>query len=330
MLLFWIVVFIVSIAVLVKSADWLLVSAEKIGLAIGLSSFIVGIVIVGLGTSFPELISSLVATLRGVTEIAVANAIGSNIANILLIIGISAVLAGRLAVTKNLMDLDLPLLAISTALFVGIVWDRQIVLGESILLLIMFAVYLLYTILHKDSEEEVEVLPARPERRKNITSLKRKEKVVQRPKVTAKDILFLVIGVLGLAFGSEYLINSVVNLSKILNVGVGTISLVAVAVGTSLPELLVSAKAAWQKKPEVALGNIFGSNVFNMLVVIGIPGLLRTLYLDEQTFAVGVPFLVVSSLLFIISGLSRRIYVYEGAMYLVVYAFFIGKLFGFL
>ena len=328
MLLFWIVVFIVSIAVLVKSADWLLVSAEKIGLAIGLSSFIVGIVIVGLGTSFPELISSLVATLRGVTEIAVANAIGSNIANILLIVGLSAVVGGRLAVTKNLIDLDLPLLAISTALFLGIVWDRQIVFGESILLLVLFIVYLLYTILHKDTEEEAEVLPARPDRRKNITSLKKK--AVQRPKITGKDILFLVIGVIGLAIGAEYLIDSVVNLSKILNVGAGTISLVAVALGTSLPELFVSIKAAWRKKPDVALGNIFGSNVFNMLVVIGIPGLLRTLYLDEQTFILGVPVLIVSTLLFIISGLSRRIYVYEGAMFVVVYIFFIGKLFGFL
>jgi len=328
MLLFWIVVFIVSIAVLVKSADWLLVSAEKIGLAIGLSSFIVGIVIVGLGTSFPELISSLVATLRGVTEIAVANAIGSNIANILLIVGLSAVVGGRLAVTKNLIDLDLPLLAISTALFLGIVWDRQIVFGESILLLVLFIVYLLYTILHKDTEEEAEVLPARPDRRKNITSLKKK--AVQRPKITGKDILFLVIGVIGLAIGAEYLIDSVVNLSKILNVGAGTISLVAVALGTSLPELFVSIKAAWRKKPDVALGNIFGSNVFNMLVVIGIPGLLRTLYLDEQSFILGVPVLIVSTLLFIISGLSRRIYVYEGAMFVVVYIFFIGKLFGFL
>ncbi len=313
---------------LVKGADWLLGSAEKIGLAVGLSPFIVGVVIVGLGTSFPELISSLVATFRGVTEIVTANAIGSNIANILLIVGISAVVGGRLTVTKNLIDVDLPLLAVSTALFLGIVWDRQIVLGESILLLVLFVIYLLYTILHKDDEEEVEVLSTRSDRRKHITGPKKE--AIQRPKVTGKDILFLIIGVLGLAIGAKYLIDSVIKLSEILAIGAGVISLVAVSLGTSLPELLVSIKAAWQKKPEVALGNIFGSNVFNILLVIGIPGLFKTLILDEQTFTLGIPVLIVATFLFIISGISRKIHVYEGAMYIVIYIFFIGKLFGFL
>ena len=328
MLIFWIIVFIISITVLVKGADWLLGSAEKIGLAVGLSPFIVGVVIVGLGTSFPELISSLVATFRGVTEIVTANAIGSNIANILLIVGISAVVGGRLTFTKNLIDVDLPLLAVSTALFLGIVWDRQIVLGESILLLVLFVIYLLYTILHKDDEEEVEVLSTRSDRRKHITGPKKE--AIQRPKVTGKDILFLIIGVLGLAIGAKYLIDSVIKLSEILAIGAGVISLVAVSLGTSLPELLVSIKAAWQKKPEVALGNIFGSNVFNILLVIGIPGLFKTLILDEQTFTLGIPVLIVATFLFIISGISRKIHVYEGAMYIVIYIFFIGKLFGFL
>ncbi|MBL7141500.1 calcium/sodium antiporter [Patescibacteria group bacterium] len=328
MLIFWIVVFIISLAVLVKGADWLLGSAEKIGLAVGLSPFIVGVVIVGLGTSFPEIISSLVAVFKDVTEIVPANAIGSNIANILLVVGLSAVVGGRLAVTKNLIDLDLPLLAVSTVLFLGIAWDRQIVLGESILLLVLFGIYLLYTILYKDGEEEVEVLPARPDRRKHVTGPKKK--VAQRPKVTGRDILFLMLGIIGLIFGAKYMVDAVIKLSEILAIGAGVISLAAVALGTSLPELFVSVKAAWQKKPEVALGNIFGSNVFNLLLVIGIPGLFKTLILDEQTFALGIPVLVVATLLFIISGISRRIHVYEGAMYIVIYIFFIGKLFSFL
>jgi cation:H+ antiporter len=99
----------------------MLAAAEKIGLALGLSSFIVGVVIVGLGTSFPEVISSFAAILQGAPEIVAANVIGSNIANILLVVGLSAVVGGRLAVTKNLIDLDLPLLAISSALFLEIV-----------------------------------------------------------------------------------------------------------------------------------------------------------------------------------------------------------------
>ena len=327
-MLFWIIIFLISLALLVKGADWLLGSAEKIGLSIGLSPFIVGVVIVGLGTSFPEIISSLVATFKGVTEIVVANAVGSNIANILLVVGLSAVVGRRLAVTKNLIDLDLPLLAISTVLFLGIAWDRQVVFAESILLLILFVIYFLYTILHKeDDEETMEVLPARPDRRKHITGPKKG--FIQRPKVTSKDYLFLVLGIISLIIGAKYLVDSVIELSALFSIGVGVISLAAVALGTSLPELIVSIKAAWQKKPEIALGNIFGSNVFNLLLVIGIPGLFKTLIIDEKTFTLGIPVMIAATFLFIISGISRKIHIYEGAMYLVLYLFFMGKLFGF-
>ncbi|MDQ5919771.1 MAG: cation:H+ antiporter, partial [Patescibacteria group bacterium] len=149
MLLLWILVFCVSLAVLVKGADWLIASAERIGLALGLSPFIIGITIVGVGTSFPELVSSLAAVWQGVPEVVAANAIGSNIANILLIVGISALVGKRLVVTKDLIDLDLPLLAISMVLVLGSVWDGVVTLGESLLLLLAYSIYLVYTVVHK-------------------------------------------------------------------------------------------------------------------------------------------------------------------------------------
>lgn len=328
MLIFWIVVFIVSLSVLVKGADWLIASAEKIGLSLGLSPFIVGVTIVGVGTSFPELISSFVAAFNGVPDVVVANAIGSNIANILLIVGISAIIARRLIVTKSLIDLDLPLLAIGTVLLLGIVWDRQITFGESLLMLATYGVYLLYTVLHKDTgdtDEIYEFLPFRQERRGHVSA--RKKEKFARPKLAAKDFILLVIGILGLVFGAKYLIDALVNLSKILNIATGVIAITAVAVGTSLPELLVSAKAAFRRKSEIALGNIFGSNVFNALVVIGLPGLFRTLPVDIQTFAIGVPTMALATLLFVISGISRRIHMWEGALYLSIYILFIAKLF---
>lgn len=330
MLVIWVIVFIVSLIALVKGADWLLKSSEKIGLAIGLSPFIIGVVIVGLGTSCPEIISSLVATFKGATEIVAANAIGSNIANILLIVGLSAIVGRRLAVTKNLIDLDLPLLAVSTALFLGIAWDRVITLGESILLMVLFAIYLVYTIVYKEdnkSKDPTDTLPARPERRKHLTKPK-KQQSINKPKITFKDIVFLFIGVVFLALGAKYMIDAVIELSAILNIATGVISLAAVALGTSLPELLVSVRAAWQKKAEVALGNIFGSNVFNILLVVGVPGLFKQLVIDEQTFAIGLPIMLIATILFIISGISKRVHIYEGAMYLVIYVFFITKLFG--
>jgi len=324
MLLFWTIIFIISLAVLVKGADWLLIKAEKIGVAFGLSHFITGIVIVGVGTSLPELVSSLVATFRGVTEIVAANAVGSNIANILLVVGLSAVISGRLSVVKSLINIDLPLLAISTVLFLGVAWDRQVTLAESIFLIVMFGIYLAYIILFKDDEqkESIEILPSRVERIKN-----KKSESDSKQKITVKDLLMLALGIVCLILGAKYLVESVVKLSEILQIGVGVISLAAVALGTSLPELIVSIRAAWQKKTDIALGNIFGSNVFNILLVVGIPGLFKTLIIDEKTFAIGIPTMIVATFIFVISGISRKIHVYEGAMYLVIYVFFIGKLF---
>jgi len=328
MIIFWIIVFIVSLGMLVKGADWLITSAEKIGLSLGLSPFIVGVTIVGVGTSFPELISSFVAVFKGVPDVVAANAIGSSIANILLIVGISAVIGKRLIVTKSLIDLDLPLLAISTVLLLGVVWDKQITFGESLLMLVTYGIYLLYTVLHKDTEDTGEIaefLPSRQERRKHIAAHNKEE--FTRPTLVAKDFILLIVGILGLVFGAKYLIDALVNLSAMLNIATGVIAITAVAVGTSLPELLVSAKAALQKKSEIALGNIFGSNVFNVLVVIGLPGLFRVLPVDSQTFTIGVPTMALATLLFVISGISRRIHMWEGAFYLSVYVLFIAKLF---
>ena len=328
MIIFWIIVFIVSLGVLVKGADWLITSAGKIGLSLGLSPFIVGVTIVGVGTSFPELISSFVAVFKGVPDVVAANAIGSSIANILLIVGISAVIGKRLIVTKSLIDLDLPLLAISTVLLLGVVWDKQITFGESLLMLVTYGIYLLYTVLHKDTEDTGEIaefLPSRQERRKHIAAHNKEE--FTRPTLVAKDFILLIVGILGLVFGAKYLIDALVNLSAMLNIATGVIAITAVAVGTSLPELLVSAKAALQKKSEIALGNIFGSNVFNVLVVIGLPGLFRVLPVDSQTFTIGVPTMSLATLLFVISGISRRIHMWEGAFYLSVYVLFIAKLF---
>jgi len=328
MIIFWIIVFIVSLGVLVKGADWLITSAEKIGLSLGLSPFIVGVTIVGVGTSFPELISSFVAVFKGVPDVVAANAIGSSIANILLIVGISAIIGKRLIVTKSLIDLDLPLLAISTVLLLGVVWDKQITFGESLLMLVTYGIYLLYTVLHKDTEDTGEIaefLPSRQERRKHIAAHNKEE--FTRPTLVAKDFILLIVGILGLVFGAKYLIDALVNLSAMLNIATGVIAITAVAVGTSLPELLVSAKAALQKKSEIALGNIFGSNVFNVLVVIGLPGLFRVLPVDSQTFTIGVPTMALATLLFVISGISRRIHMWEGAFYLSVYVLFIAKLF---
>jgi len=326
MLIFWFFIFIISLIVLVKSSDWLLVSSEKIGLALGMSPFVVGVIIVGVGTSFPELISSLAATIQNVTEIVPANAIGSNIANILLIVGLAAVISGKLIVTKNLIDLDLPLLTIATVIVLAILWDGQVVFWEAVILLLSYLIYLLYSLVHReDQEDDLKSLPARILRRKHIVTPG--EKVSIKTKLKANDFVMLAVGIIGLVFGAKYLIEAVINLSQLLMIGAGVIAITAVALGTSLPELMVSVKAALQKKSEIALGNIFGSSFFNMLVVIGLPGLFKTIQLDSQTLSIGVPALALVTLIFVISGVSRKIHIWEGSFYLMAYVLFIAKLF---
>ncbi|PIP33957.1 conjugal transfer protein TraR [Candidatus Falkowbacteria bacterium CG_4_10_14_0_2_um_filter_48_10] len=328
MLILWIAVFCVSLFFMVKGADWLIASAEKIGLAFGLSPFIIGITIVGVGTSLPELISALAGVWKGVPDIVAANAVGSNIANILLIIGLSAVAAGCLTVKKSLIDLDLPLLFISTIIFLGAAWDKKINLGESIVLLAAYGVYLLYTGKQKNIDEkngDLEVLPSRSDRRSATLPAATEPSGIG--KISIKDVLFLLLGLSALAVGAKYLIDSLIAISTGLHIATGLIAITAVAFGTSLPELLVSIKAAWAKKSEIALGNIFGSNVFNILVVVGLPGLFKTLPIDDQTYSLGLPLMAVSTLMFVISGISRKIHIWEGAFFLITYVLFLAKLF---
>jgi cation:H+ antiporter len=324
----WVIIFIVSLVTLVKSADWLVLGAERIGLALGMSPFVVGVLLVGIGTSFPELISSFAAVLSGVNEMVVANAVGSNVANILLIIGSSAIIGTRLVIDKDLIDLDLPLIAISTVLFLGVVFDGVVTFGEGILLLIGYGVYLSYIMFNQEKVSDMKKLPSRLTRRlMKLGSVVEKGGKLRKPKIGIKDFGLLIIGIIGLAIGAKYLVDSVIALSDIWNVGAGSITIIAVAFGTSLPELIVSIKAALQNKSDIALGNIFGSNAFNILVVVGLPGLFAPLVIDHQTLYVGVPAMVLATALFVISGISRRIHLWEGAMYLIAYVLFIGKIF---
>lgn len=330
MLIFWGLVFIFSLALLVKGADWFVENSEKIGLAFKISPFIIGVTIVAVGTSFPELASSLAAVFKEATEIVAANVVGSNIANILLIVGLSAIAARKLAVRRSLIDIDLSLLASTTVLFGFILWDGKVVWQEGILLLFAFLVYLFYTITQRRVEGEAplleemapgevfEALPSRVERREV-------KKPVERPNF--KVFLFLILGIIFLFIGANYLINSILKLSEILKIGVSVIAILGVAVGTSLPELVVSVRAALMKKYEIALGNVFGSNVFNLLLVIGLPALLKTLTVDALTFKIGFPFMVVATLLLVISGITRRVSIWEGSMFLLIYLLFIVKLF---
>ncbi len=325
-----IALFIICLVFLVLGADIFLKSAEKIGLSFGLSPFIIGVTIVAFGTSFPELFTSITAAFMGVTEMIPANAIGSNVANILLVVGVSAVVGKKLVVTKNLIDIDLPLLAIGTVILIGVIYpwngedDILITRPESIILICTYGAYLLYTFLHKDEEDDQEEDTIIKEKKKH-NELK---KIKETPRATIKEWGLLVLSGFILTFSAKYLVSSVIDIADILGIGVGVISILAVAVGTSLPELVVSVKAAMKGNPEVALGNVFGSNIFNSFIVIGLPGIFTDIQIDEKTLTIGFPIMVLATLLFVISGISRRIHNWEGLFFLGLYVLFTFKILG--
>lgn len=315
-IIFWAVVFLAALFALVKGADWLIDGAERIGLALGMSSFIIGLAIVSIGTSLPELIASFSALAKGVPSIIPANAIGSNVANVFLVLGITTLVGRQLKVEKDLIDLDIPLLAASTAVFLMVAWDGSVTQPEALILVLNFVVYIIYIARNKN-----EAALALPEDELE------EEKANHPKKLGPRDFGLIVLGVAGLALGANYVVDSVVVFSEMLGISAGVITITAVAIGTSLPELTVSLRALWQDKVEVALGNVFGSNVFNLLMVVGFPGLFAVLPLDEQTFAIGIPVLAAATFLFIISGISRKIHAWEGSFYLSLYILFIAKLF---
>lgn len=329
MLALWIVIFIVSLAVLIKSADWFTESAEKIGLALGLSPFLIGITVVSIGTSLPELAGGLAAVFKGSSEIVTANAVGSNIANILLIVGAASIAAGALVVKRSLVDIDLPLIALVTTLITIILWDRQVVWMEAIIALIAYGVYLAYVITSREKGERKELVEEEVLEEVPARAAKKKKVIKETTQFNLRIILVLILSIAGLYLGANYTIESVIKIATLIGIGTSVIAITAIAIGTSLPELVVSIKAALDKKYEIALGNVFGSNIFNALVVIGIPALFGTLKVDEITFNIGIPFLIAATFLFVVSGISKKIHQWEGAMYLLIYVVFLAKLFNF-
>lgn len=327
MLFLWIIIFCVSLFVLIKAADYFTESAEKIGLALKISPFIIGVTIISIGTSLPELATSIIAVIRDQTEIVAANAIGSNIANILLIVGFSALFAGRLVVKRSLIDVDLPLLAAATALIVVVLWDKQVTFGEGIVAIVGYIVYATYTI-KSDKDEKSRPEGIMPGEDIPATREKRHHHRKKYRDLNWKLFTVLAVSVLFIYFGAEWTIKSIIEIAIIIGIPTSLVVMSAMAIGTSLPELVVSVGAARKGKFEIALGNVFGSNIFNILMVIGIPSLFKTLIVDDATYAIGIPFVIGATLLYIFSGISKKIHNWEGMMYLLIYVLFIAKLFG--
>jgi cation:H+ antiporter len=315
-LLFPAITLCIALFALVRGADLFVEGAKRIGSSFGMSPFAIGVIIVGLGTSLPELASSLAAVfaeLNGAvnaTEIVVANAVGSNITNVLLIVGVLAALGGPVVINKDLLKTELPIFFIATVHFVASVFDGVIDRVEALLLVGTLCAYVWYLFTPSNEakkEMEVEV--------RNGTSV--------------KDIVFVLLGIAAVLVGAHYTVSSAVTIATALAIPIGLVSIGAIAIGTSLPELFVSLQAIKSNEADLAIGNIFGSNAFNILLVVGIPGMILPLHTGPVVMELGIWVLVAASLILFINGLARQVQRWEGVAMLLFFAFFLVKLVAF-
>jgi cation:H+ antiporter len=296
---------ILGLVVLVRGADIFVDGATSIGRSLGMSQFIVGVLIVGFGTSLPEFASSFAAALGGATDIAIANVIGSNITNVLLIVGLTTIIGGTLYIKQDLIQTELPVFFIATTHVVFSLRDGVIDRLEAALLLSTFGAYVWYLLAQSGDKDG---------------------DGAARPPIRMHSIGYIIGGLAALIVGAKISVNMITELGELLAIPVGLISITVLAIGTSLPELFVSVRAALRNELDLAIGNIFGSNAFNALFVLGIPGILMPLQADTITMELGLPVMIAASLILVIAGLSRRIMRWEGIMMLMFFAFFIIKL----
>ncbi|MFW5885281.1 MAG: calcium/sodium antiporter [Patescibacteria group bacterium] len=309
----WSMVFIVSLAVLIKSSDYFTEKAELVGKFFKLPPFIIGVTIVALGTSLPEMVSSVMAVFSGASEIVVSNVIGSNITNIFLVLGLTAIICNGLKAYYNLIRVDLPLLIASSFFLAAAIWDGSFHWMEALLSLAGVGVYIIYTVNSQEKNKESRAAKKAENKKSSEDNLK------------LKDVLVLVISAFFIFLGAKYTIDSVIKLSEILQIGTEIIAISAVALGTSLPELTVSIKAATQGKAEIALGNILGSNIFNSFAVMGVAGLFGNLVIPSQILAFGLPMMLMATFLYFFKAQDREITKWEGSLLMIFYLFFIGK-----
>lgn len=313
-ILLWTMYLAAALFALVRGADMFVLGAKQVGASLGMSKFAIGVLIVGFGTSLPELASSIAATLDGATEIVIANVVGSNITNILLVVGMLATFGGRVVIKRDLIKTELPIFFIATAHFLMVIQDGIVDRIEAVLLLGTFSAYMWYLFVEARTEDSIE--------------LKKSKGRVER--LEAKSIVFILVGVAAVLLGAQFTVEMVINIATVMTVPVGLISIGAIALGTSLPELFVSLNAIKNNEAELAIGNIFGSNAFNILVVIGIPALITPLTADVVVMQLGVGVLLAASAIFFVNGLARQIMRWEGMMMLLFFLFFIVKLANFL
>lgn len=297
---------ILSLVALYIGAGWLVQGSSALAFKAKISPLVVGLTVVAFGTSAPELFVSLNATLSGQGDIAIGNIVGSNIFNIGLIVGISAVIY-PLQAKQQLTRIDIPIMLLATILFTVFFWNGNLGRLEGGL---FFVGIILYTVLslyysrkHKQNEPDIEL--------------------EEQPRHWAMDTLYMTGGLAILIFASNLLIENAVSIAKDMGISEAVIGLTIVAAGTSMPELATSVVAAIKKSPDIAIGNIVGSNLFNILAISGVTSLVNPIHARSVNHIDLLVMLGISLLLLPLVKSGQKISRAEGLVLVVFYLLYV-------
>jgi len=302
----------VGLVVLIAGGDYLVKGSSSIALRLHLSPLVVGLTIVAFGTSAPELLISIQSALSGSPDIAMGNVIGSNICNLALVLGITA-LINPVKVSSISLRVDWPTtMGVSLLLYV-FVKEGYVNRYEGVLFIIILFIYS-FLVIRKSRKD---TLAAR--------KLQSESEIPDEPTQHLwKDLVFILLGCAGLYYGSEWFVGSVQQIARQFGVEERVIGLTVVAIGTSLPELVTACVASYKGQTDLALGNLMGSNIFNILSILGITSIIQEIEVDDQILNSDIIWMLVITLLVLpLMVSSRRISRIDGFILITVYIVYI-------
>ncbi|MEP9410813.1 MAG: calcium/sodium antiporter [Candidatus Brocadia sp.] len=287
-MLLQIILFFAGLAGLYFGAEWLVKGASRFARSFNIRPVVIGLTIVAFGTSTPELVTSVIAGIKHLSDIAMGNIIGSNIANIGLILGLSA-LVRPLSIDMKLLYREMPIVVGISGLLYFLGWDGTLSRLEGGILLggiFVYTCYVYRVALKEPKTVEQEYLEF-------------EEFIGAARNNTKKDILLIIIGLGALIGGAHFLVHSAIYIARVIGISELVIGLTVIAVGTSLPELATSMIAAIRKESDISVGNVLGSNIFNILAVLGIAAVIQPLQVNAASLVVDMPVMLMFSIFLI-------------------------------
>ena len=310
-----ILLIVVGFVLLIKGADFLVDGASSVAKRFRIPEIVIGLTIVSIGTSMPELFVSTTSALQGSADMSIGNIIGSNICNLLLILGVSAAIS-PVKFQKTTTHIEIPMCFVITLVFLSISnTNRTLSFLDGIILLILFVGFICYTLyVAKKGLAEAPEEDDDPNKKKNSV---------------VKDIILIVVGIVALKFGGDLTVNNAVVVAEHVGISEKVIGLTILAFGTSLPELVTSVVAAIRGNDDIAIGNIIGSNIFNMLMIIGLTACITPLSFNVS-YNVQLIILLFALVLLEIFAFTKpkgQMSRFNGIIYVVLYAAYIAMLF---